>query len=246
MSIYGNYIDETLKSEYELINVFKNDEFSEISLFEHKASKNKLVKIISKNRNDHIFRKLRGLKHKNLPVIFDVCSDEDNLLVLESYIEGKSLSEKLKEDALKPQQAVKYVLDICSALQFLHSLNIIHRDVKPQNIIVDNSDNAVLIDLQAARHISDVQEKDTVNLGTVGYAAPEQYGLHQSIPPTDIYAIGVLLNELTVKTHPTIKTPSGRLGKIIKKCTETQIYNRYQTVDKLIADLKRYSLFHRK
>lgn len=246
MSIYGNYIDETLKSEYALIKVFKDDEFSEISLFEHKTSKNKLIKIISKNRNDHIFRKLRGLKHKNLPVIFDVCSDEDNLLVLESYVEGKSLSEKLKEDTIKPEKAVKYILDICYALQFLHSLDIIHRDVKPQNIIIDNDDNAVLIDLQAARHISDVQEKDTVNLGTVGYAAPEQYGLHQSIPPTDIYAIGVLLNELTVKTHPTIKTPSGKLGKIIKKCTETQIYNRYQTVDKLIADLKRYSLFHRK
>ncbi len=245
MSIYGNYIDETLKSEYELINVFKDDEFSKISLFEHKASKNKLIKISSKNRNDHIFRKLRGLKHKNLPIIFDVCSDEDSLLVLESYIEGKSLSEKLKEETIKPEKAVKYVLDICSALQFLHSLDIIHRDVKPQNIIVDNNDSAVLIDLQAARHISDVQEKDTVNLGTVGYAAPEQYGLHQSIPPTDIYAIGVLLNELTVKTHPTIKTPKGNLGKIIKKCTETQIYNRYQTVDKLITDLKRYTFFHR-
>lgn len=245
MSGYEKYIEEILEKEFSSLKIFKDDEFSRIELFEHKTNKNKLVKILSKNRNDHVFRLMRGLKHPNLPTIFDVCSCEEHLLILESFVDGVSLSEKLKEQTLNPQKAVRYVLDVCSALSFLHSLDIIHRDVKPQNIIIDKNDNAVLIDLQAARHISDTQEKDTVNLGTVGYAAPEQYGVHQSIPPTDIYAIGVLLNELIVKTHPTIKTPSGKLGKIIKKCTETQIYNRYQTVDKLITDLKRYSYFHR-
>ena len=135
-------------------------------------------------------------------------------------------------------------MDICDALEFLHSLNIIHRDIKPQNIIIDENDKAVLIDLQAARNIADKQKKDTVNLGTVGYAAPEQYGVHQSIPPTDIYALGVLLNEMLTGAHPSINTPTGKLGRIIKKCTETQIYKRYQTVSSLAKDLKKYNKFH--
>ena len=245
MNTYEKYIEETLKNEFLSVNIFKDEEYSKIELFEHKTNKNKVVKILSKYRNDHIFRLLRGTQHKNLPVIYDVCSCEKYVLVLESFVDGISLYNKIKNETITTKKAVKYILDICSALEFLHSLNIIHRDIKPQNIIIDKNDNAVLIDLQAARHISDTHEKDTVNLGTVGYAAPEQYGVYQSVPPTDIYAIGVLLNELIVKTHPTIKTPSGKLGKIIKKCTETQIYNRYQTVDKLVKDLKRYFRFYR-
>ncbi|MBO5065997.1 MAG: serine/threonine protein kinase [Clostridia bacterium] len=244
MSTYGNYIETTLKEDFRLIKAFKNDEHSCVELFQNKENNNKLVLIKSKNRNDHIFRALRGHAHPNLPVIFDACSCDDHLIVLESYIDGLPLSEKIKRDTPKKKKAIKYILDICEGLKFLHSLGIIHRDIKPANIIIDKSDTAVLIDLNSARHVSDKQECDTINLGTVGYAAPEQYGIHQSIPATDIYALGVLLNELTINTHPTIQTPSGKLGKIIKKCTETQIYNRYQTIDELISELKRYLIWH--
>lgn len=244
MSTYGNYIETTIKKDYKLIKTFKNDEISCVELFQNKENSNKLILIKSKNRNDHIFRSLRGLTHPNLPIIFDACSCEEHLIVLESYVDGLLLSEKVKEDAPKKKMAIKYILDVCEALKFLHSLGIIHRDIKPTNIIINNKDKAVLIDLNSARHVSDKQECDTINLGTVGYAAPEQYGLHQSIPATDIYALGVLLNELVINSHPTIQTPSGKLGKIIKKCTETQIYNRYQTIDELISELKRYLRWH--
>lgn len=244
MSTYGNYIETTIEKDFNLIKTFKKDEVSCVELFENKENSNKLILIKSKNRNDHIFRALRGLTHPHLPVIFDACSCEEHLIVLESYIEGVPLSEKTKEGLPKKKIAIRYILDVCEALKFLHSLGIIHRDIKPTNIIINNEDKAVLIDLNSARHISDNQERDTVNLGTVGYAAPEQYGLHQSIPATDIYALGVLLNELVINNHPTIQTPSGKLGKIIKKCTETQIYNRYQTIDELISELKRYLIFH--
>ena len=244
MSTYGNYIEATIKDEFSLIQTFKNDENSCVELFKNNTSENKLVLIKSKNRNDHIFRALRGLAHPNLPVIFDACSCDEHIIVIESYIEGVLLSEKVKEAALKKKKAIKYILDVCKGLSFLHSMGIIHRDIKPTNIIIDNEDKAVLIDLNSARHVSDKQDHDTVNLGTVGYAAPEQYGVHQSIPATDIYALGVLLNELVINIHPTIQTPSGKLGKIIKKCTETQIYNRYQSVDALASDLNKYLFWH--
>ncbi len=245
MSTYGKFIEETLKTEYISIDILKDEECSKIEIFQHKSNNNKLVKIQSKNRNDHIFREIRGLKHKNLSTIFDVCSCEEYLLVLESYIEGKNLENILEKQELTPNICVKYILDICNALNFLHKKNIIHRDVKPSNIIITPTNNAVLIDLSAARLINEGQQKDTSNLGTVGYAAPEQFGIYQSLPPTDIYALGVMFNEMLVKLHPSVKTPSGKLGKIIKKCTDTQIAKRYQTVDALIADLKRYQKFHK-
>lgn len=244
MSEYGNYISDVLASEYEQISCLKNSEEITIHLYRHKESGKKIVYILSSNRNDHIFRSLLNKSNPYVPQILEVCSCEDNVIILESFVEGVSLEEKLSENLPDTKTAIKYVLNVCEALEFLHKLNIIHRDIKPQNIIIDKNDNAILIDLQAARNIADKQKKDTVNLGTVGYAAPEQYGLHQSIPPTDIYALGVLLNELLTGTHPSINTPTGKLGKIVKKCTETQIYKRYQTVNSLAKDLKKYNKFH--
>lgn len=244
MSTYGKFIDEALKTEYIFVNVLKNDENSQIEVFQHKTNNNKLVKILSKNRNDHIYRKLRGLKQENLPVIFDVCSCEEHLIILEEFIEGENLADILGNQELSVKTVVTYILDICNALNFLHKKSIIHRDIKPGNIIVTPENKAVLVDFSAARLINDGQEKDTASLGTVGYAAPEQFGIYQSLPPTDIYALGVMFNEMLTKFHPSIKTPSGKLGKIIKKCTDTQISKRYQTIDSLIADLKRYQKFH--
>lgn len=245
MSTYGNFIDETLKTEYNSIDIFKEEEYSKIEVFQHKNNNNKLVKILSKNRNDHIFRELRGLKQPNLPTIFDVCSCEEYLIVLEDYVEGETLAAIMEKHELTTKYVVEYTIDICNALSFLHKKNIIHRDIKPANIIITPQNHAVLIDLSAARFINEGQNKDTHNLGTVGYAAPEQFGVCQSLPPTDIYALGVLLNEMLVKLHPSIKTPPGKLGKIIKKCTDIQIAKRYQTVEALKTDLKRYQKFHK-
>ncbi len=238
MSHYAEFIENTLKTHYTDLDNLKDSDIVKIKLYEHTENKNKLVCIYSKNRNDHVFRAIRGYKHSSLPVIYEVCSCEEHLLVLESFVDGIALTDKIQSESIDTKQAVKYTIDICEALSFLHKKQIIHRDIKPENVIISD-DTAILIDLQAARLVTDTENKDTINLGTIGYAAPEQYGIHQSTPPTDIYAVGVLLNELIVHCHPTIKTPSGKLGKIIKKCTETQIYNRYQSVDKLISDLKR-------
>ncbi len=245
MSRYEEFIKSTLADDYTHIECAKDCDATKIDIYTHKASQNKLVCIYSTNRNDHIFRILKGIRTPHLPVIYDICSCEKNLLVLESYVEGKTLAEILKTNPPTPRKAVAYTLQICEALKFLHSKQIMHRDIKPENIIITPDDTAILIDLSAARLLTekDPEQADTVNLGTVGYAAPEQYGIRQSTPPTDIYAVGVLLNELTARCHPTIKTPPGRLGKIIKKCTETQIYNRYQTVEKLVSDLKKIRRF---
>lgn len=244
MSNYENFIEQTLENDFLLLQTFKEDDVSLVQLFENKESKNKLIRINSKNRNDGVFRTVRGVRHPNLPTVFDVCVCEDHLCVLESFVEGKTLEDITKTEKININTAVGYMLDICAALAFLHSEKIVHRDVKPSNIIITPENKAVLIDLQAARFITEERCRDTLNLGTIGYAAPEQFGISQSLPPTDIYALGVLLNELILNTHPSINTPQGFIGKIIKKCTDTQIAKRYQTVDSLAADLKKHNKYH--
>lgn len=246
MSNYENFIEKILAEEYINLKKFKDDDNSVVELFENQSNGKKLVRINSQNRNDEIFRALRGVGHANLPMIFDVCACETHLCVLEEFIDGKTLEAAMKSENISISSAVDYALDICNALSFLHSKRIIHRDVKPSNVMITPENKAVLIDLQAARFIIEKRVRDTCNLGTVGYAAPEQFGISQSLPPTDIYALGVMLNELVLGTHPSIETPKGYIGKIIKKCTDTQISKRYQTVDILAADLKKYKKFHRR
>lgn len=243
MSSYGNFIDEVLKNEYTSLDELKNDDTSKIQTFLHNCTENKIVKIESRTRNDHIYRKLRGIRHENLPTIYDVCSCDEYVVVLESFVNGKTLDAYSAENEITEEFAFKIILDICNALDYLHSVNIIHRDVKPSNIIITPEKRAVLIDFSAAKIMVGGQDKDTYNLGTVGYAAPEQYGVYHSSPPTDIYALGVMFNELICNAHPSLKTPSGKLGRIIRKCTDTQISKRYQDIKMLVKDLNRYKAF---
>ena len=243
MSQYSHYIETVLKNEYESVTVLKDSDVSHIEVFKSKETDNTLVLIRSKNRNDHVLRAIRGCKHPNLPTVYDVCSDEDCVIILESFVEGETLAAIIKRDKVLKQKAIAYFKNICSALSFLHAKNIVHRDIKPSNIIIDQNDRAVLIDFSAAREITDASEQDTVNLGTPGYAAPEQYGVYQSSPATDIYALGVLFNVLLLGVNPIIQTPKGKLGKIIKKCTSSQIAERYQSVEELEKDLKKYTRF---
>ena len=120
----------------------------------------------------------------------------------------------------------------------LHNLRIVHRDIKPNNVMVRNDSTVCIVDLSIAKMMNEGSISDTINLGTIGYAAPEQFGFSQSQPTTDIYAFGVLANQLILGVHPTTQVPKGKLGKIIKKCTSTQISNRYQNTNELKKALK--------
>ena len=86
---------------------------------------------------------------------------------------------------------------LCECLDTLHTLNppIIHRDIKPENIIYHDN-KVTLLDFGIARFLDSKKSKDTLILGSVGYAAPEQFGFHQSDARTDLYAVGVLCNEI--------------------------------------------------
>lgn len=240
MSNLKDYIDNTLNNEYEFEKILSETAVNRLTLYKHKSSQNQLVLIQSNYRNDDVFRKLKGLDtNEYLPVIYEVCSEDDYLYVLEEYIDGETLADIMQNrEKISNQEIKKYLIDLCNALEILHKLNIIHRDIKPENVMIHNG-KACLIDLSIAKLMSGDKSNDTINLGTIGYAAPEQFGFSQSQPTTDIYALGVLANELILGVHPTIEIPKGKLGMIIKKCTAIQISKRYQNVSSLNKALSR-------
>jgi len=160
------------------------------------------------------------------------------VLVLEEYISGETLGSVLKKGRLTIREARSLMLQLCQGLSVLHDLGIVHRDIKPDNVILQG-DRAVLVDFDAARLYEPGTAIDTQVLGTVGYAAPEQFGISQSDMRTDIYALGVLLNVTLTGHHPSMGHPtSGAIRKIIQRCTMTNPEDRFQTVKQVAHALR--------
>lgn len=131
------------------------------------------------------------------------------------------------------QLAERVLLQLCEALELLHTHNIIHRDLKPSNIMLTDADNIVLLDFDAARDITSLGERDTMVLGTPGYAPPEQYGFAATDTRSDFYALGKTMQELLGHEY------HGRLSKIIDKCTEFDPKHRVSSAAEIKSLLRR-------
>jgi len=178
------------------------------------------------------YEKLQNIRHINLPEIYDVLDMYDGQIVLEEYIDGLTVAQVMEIDKYRSSGARKVLLGLCDALTVLHGRGIVHRDVKPENVIVERSGRVVLIDFNVSRIESDVS-KDTVIMGTVGYASPEQLGIAQTDARTDIYAMGVLYNVMLTGQHPSVTIAPGKVGRIVRKCTAVNPNERYQTTGEL-------------
>ena len=182
------------------------------------------------------YEELYCIKCEHLPLIYDVVNLEDGQIVLEEFIEGVTIAEVMEVGRYRYLGTRKVLRAVCHALAILHERNLVHRDVKPENIIIDKNGRVVLIDFNAARKIT-AASKDTVIIGTVGYASPEQLGVTQSDARTDIYAVGVLLNVMITGKHPSEKIAKDKAGRIVRKCTSVNPDERYQTAEKLASAL---------
>lgn len=202
---------------------------------------------------------LRRLKHRNLPAIADVIEYEESLLIVMDYIEGRSLDEILKEQGPQPQeQVVRWARQICDVLFYLHTREpaVIYRDMKPANVMLKpDGEEIALIDFGAAKEYKPEKIKDTVSLGTRGYAAPEQYEEEgKSDARTDIYCFGVMLFRLLTGAAPHSLQPvtainpalSQGLEDIILRCTQVRKEDRYQSCGELLYDLEHYDRIDRK
>ncbi len=184
-----------------------------------------------------VYRKLLEVSCPHLPRILDVAEKDGKVAVLEEYVSGDTLDFLLEGGPMRPDEARSIALQVCRGLYVLHSLGAVHRDVKPENVIL-RGDEAVLIDFDASRVVKSEQRKDTVVLGTTGYAAPEQYGISQTDGRADVYSLGVMLNVMLTGQHPSRELASGRLGRIVQRCTQISPRKRYKNILNLMKDLE--------
>jgi serine/threonine protein kinase len=239
----AEYVRTMLDRNYEKTETLKKSFDTTVLHYRHKATGKDLIVIESVNANDFAYKNLIGLTSRHLPRVYDVYSTPEKLIVLEEYVPGETLEQVLRREKLSGKAAVGYLLELCDAVDILHSRGIIHRDIKPSNIIL-SPDGLKLIDFSIARLMREGRKSDTVPLGSVGYAAPEQFGISQSGPATDIYAIGVLFNELLTGRHPTEGVAPGRAGKIISRCLQIEKQKRYKSVAQLRAEIKTVRAVH--
>ena len=199
---------------------------------------------------------LKRLNHPHLPSIIDVIDKDDSFIIIMDYIQGNSLASRLEEYGAQPQEdVVEWAKQLCDVLGYLHSRTpaIIYRDMKPSNVMLKPDGNVTLIDFGTAREFKEKNLADTTCLGTVGYAAPEQFGgMGQTDGRTDIYCLGATLYHLVTGMNPCeppydIKpireinpSLSSGLDKIILKCTQRDPNDRYQSVAELMYALEHY------
>lgn len=256
-----------LDNKYELLKQIGSGGLSTVYLARDiRLNKMWAVKVVEDKRNNQsnpIFNSviqeaqmMKSFSHPAIPNIVDIVVCQNFVAIVMDYVEGETLETIVKEYGAQPvDRVVDWAKQICDVLGYLHSQNPphIYRDMKPSNVILQPNGSIKIVDFGLMRTYKPNQKQDTCNLGTQGYAAPEQYGGRgQSDARTDIYGFGMTMYHLLTGIDPkeadfAVKPicqvnpslPKG-LEYIVEKCTQLDPANRYQSCVELQNDLNRY------
>ena len=194
---------------------------------------------------------LKNTSHPNLPKIYDLIKEEDSFFLIMEIVNGENLKSIVdKKGPLKKKEIKHVMMQVCSALYYLHSLEppIVYRDLKPSNIVIDESGHIKLVDFGIAKRYSKEIELSERSFGSKGFAAPEQFGnkqgfsIYNTDTRTDIYGIGT-----TIYFLKTGKVFAGdlrmvslgyRLKRVICKCTKQSPDERFQSVIEVLCKLE--------
>lgn len=172
------------------------------------------IKIFKQDNDEMLQRFMRearimaALHHPHLMPIYDTGESEvdgmTRYYIVMPFIDGGTLGTRIRHSTLSPEEASKYLLDIASALDYIHQHGIIHRDIKSTNVLLSTDDLCYLSDLGVARLLNDYTMTSTGNvLGTVDYIAPELFvGNNKADALSDIYSLGILLFEMVTGQRP--------------------------------------------
>jgi len=201
------------------------------------------------------------LDHPNIVKLLTVDIIEGTILMVMEYVEGTDLEKLLdKHDKLDLKTAMKYLRQVLSALEFAHRHMVIHRDIRPSNILINEEDNVKITDFGTSTLLSDRQYA-TTRIGSPPYMAPEQFE-GRAVLASDIYSAGCLFYEMAAGLPPIVmanpmeiykkakssdyaplikKVPSipPGINRIISKTLEPEINNRYRSVSDVLLDLNR-------
>jgi serine/threonine protein kinase len=193
---------------------------------------------------------LANLNHQGLARVSNFFNEGEMWFLVMDWVDGDTLSDRLRDagGSLSTQESIAIMDQLCDVLAYLHKQQppVIFRDLKPSNVMINRQGQVKLIDFGTARFFKPEQSRDTINLGTPGYAAPEQYGgAGQSDARADIYSMGVVLHEMLTGYNPTV-TPfrlppistlipiaSPQLERVIQRATSLEVADRFQTVSDL-------------
>ncbi|MFP4698005.1 MAG: serine/threonine-protein kinase [Eubacteriales bacterium] len=191
---------------------------------------------------------LKELQHPAIPKIVDIEEDEHYYYIIEEYIEGISLKKfRQQNGSLKEDKIIDFAIQLSDVIDYLHSLQpypIIFQDLKPDNLIVTSGNKIKLIDFGIAKKHVVLNEANSKALGTIGYAAPEQYLAGAVDERTDVFSFGMTLYYLLTgiepgllkeEVLPPIQGYSQQLKKIVNKCVKSIPLERFEKV----SDIKR-------
>ena len=208
-------------------------------------------------------RAVAQLSHPHIVGVIDAGEDEGRPYIVFEYVEGETLKERIRRMGRLPMdEAIAYAIEISRALGCAHSHHIVHRDVKPQNVLIDAEGSAKVTDFGIARTLDqDGLTADGRVLGTTDYVSPEQALGHDVNGQSDIYSLGVVLFEMLtgdVPFHgenqvsvamkhvredmPDLQSrrpeASATLASVLERMTDKDLRRRYPDVPALVADLE--------
>lgn len=237
--------EESRLSFYRELTVL--DEKKNIVLVQDRRNSELCVKKTLDIYSRDVYEQLASVRIEGVPAVKECVVDDGKLIVVEEYVQGRSLKQVLDEHGLlNEEQAYEIAVQLVDILVRLHQLEpaIVHRDIKPSNIIIEKNGHVNLIDFNAARHVNADKNEDTRMLGTVYFAAPEQFGFGQSDERTDIYGLGATINYIMTGDKPGAGIAECRFSDILKKCLMVDAKDRYQSAEELrgVLDMLNYSI----
>lgn len=229
-----------LEEQYETLTSLGSPDGKGVFLCKDSRSGDIVVKKYISPETCAVYERLTAISSPHLAHICDMAFDQQMGLVVEEFISGITLRKYISRHGLPDQKYLyRIVCDLCDALSEPHRLGIVHRDIKPDNIIISSDGVLKVIDFGIARIVKRELSQDTSFLGTPSYAPPEQFGFSQTDCRSDIYSIGILMSELILGEVLPVdllrkqRSRLGALAPVILKCIDLKPEQRFQNVSEL-------------
>ena len=241
---FAEQYPKELTAHYDLLECLSDKDGEETLLAVAKTGEKVVIKYFEGRRetsSEQVFAQLKNLEYEGIPCFLAYETGDSWEFFVREYIEGLPLTDYVRKHIPDEAEIVRIGIALCKILSCIHGqeMPIIHRDIKPQNVIVREDGSVCLIDFGIARNYNDNKMEDTVYCGTRQYAAPEQYGFGQTGITTDIYALGILLTWLLTGKAEPIRKPHTKLEKILCRCTQFAPDRRFESAKELAKKLGR-------